>query len=437
MLVVAFLVIVVVNALFVAAEFGLVASDRTRVSKAADEGDRRAGTAVGLFRRTSFHLSSAQFGITVASLLLGFVSRPAVGGIVEPLLERFMSEDAAAGASLVLALLLATTFLMVVGEQVPKYVALAKPAGTLYALARPMSVWGLLVKPIVLLLNGAANWIVQRFGVEPKEELDVTHDLAELAIMIESSGTEGTLDPEEVDLLTRSIRFSEKDAAEALVPRVEIRALGTEATAAELVELSIQTGFSRFPVIGDDLDDVRGVVHVKSLYSLPVDQRGSAPVHQLMAPVLAVPEARELELLFADLRDNRDHLAIVVDEHGGTAGIITLEDLLEEIVGEIDDEYDGSAAAATTRVEQRGSYVISAGLHADEVRDATGFEMPEGDYETLAGFLLNELGHIPDPGEIVVHDDWRIEVVAMNRLRIVTARVVAPADRVGKIGGRP
>ncbi len=415
----AFLLLIAANSFFVASEFGLVAADRPKIDQLASEGDRQARIGQGLLKELSRHLSGAQLGITITSLLLGFVAEPAVGPIINPV----FSGDS---ARVVVALSLATIFQMVVGELVPKSVAIADPVATTRRLARPTAIFGAIAKPLVWFLNGCANGIVRWFGVEPKEELHGSHDLGELEFMIKSSGTEGTLDPEDVDLLTRSIRFSEKDAADALIPRVEVRALRSDQSVADLVEASIETGFSRFPVCVDDLDDVIGVVHVKSVYSLPFEQRATTAVTALMSDVLAIPEARELEHLFADLRNDRDHMAIVVDEHGGTAGIITLEDLLEEIVGEIDDEYDEAATVGVTRVEYAGSTVISAGLHADEIEAATGFMMPDGDYETLAGFILAELGHIPSPGEIIPHDGWRIEVVAMDRHRIVTARVVAP-----------
>ena len=178
---------------------------------------------------------------------------------------------------------------------------------------------------------------------------------------------------------------------------------------------------------GEDLDDVLGVVHVKSVHSVPVEDRATTLVTELMTPVPAVPESRDLDELLVDLRQGGNQLAVVIDEHGGCAGIITLEDILEEIVGEIDDEYD-DAPTLLTRVEAKGSTVVPASLHPDEVEAATGFEMPEGECETLAGLVLDRLGHIPEPGEMVELEGWRLEVVAMDRLRIATVRIVAPAE---------
>ena len=422
----AFFALIAVNAFFVADEFALVALDAVRIEQLAADGSRPARRVQRLRRRLSFHLSAAQLGITISSLTLGFVAEPTVARLLEPALEGIFGTGSAAGVSIVVALALATFFQVLLGEIVPKFLAIARPEPVAMLLGRGVAVWGVAVKPFVALLNGSANTIVRWLGIEPREHLESSPSLDELRMMIESSASEGTLDPGDVDLLTRSIRFSEKNAADSLVPRVEVVSLAADDTVADLVTRSLATGYSRFPVIGASLDDVLGLVHVKSVYSLPVEVRDTTPVSMLMTDVHAVPETRELEHLFEDLRSSRGHLAVVVDEHGGTAGIITLEDLLEEIVGEIDDEYD--VAADATRVEQFGSTVVSAGLHPDEVAEATGFVMPDGPYETLAGFVLDRLGYIPRPGHIVTCDGWRIEVVAMQRHRIVTARVVAPPE---------
>ena len=179
---------------------------------------------------------------------------------------------------------------------------------------------------------------------------------------------------------------------------------------------------------GDGLDDIVGVVHIKGVHGVDLADRATTLVRELMVDVLAVPESRELDELMVDLREGGSQLAVVIDEHGGTAGIITLEDVLEEVVGEIDDEHD-AATLQLTRVEGQGAVVVPGSLHPDEVKDASGFDMPEGEYETLAGLVLDRLGRIPSPGEQAAVDGWRLEVVAMDRLRIATVRIVAPRDR--------
>ena len=416
------------NAGFVAAEFALVAVDRTRVEERAGQGSGVARQVQRLLSRLSYHLSGAQLGITITSLLLGFIAEPAIATLIAPLLERVVS-DPPSGLSIGAALFIATIVQMVLGELVPKAIATSRPLETSFALARPTAVYGVLARPVVALLDGLAARLTRRLGVEPTEELEAIPDREELEHLIRSSGEEGTLDAGEVELLTRSIRLADKSADDAMIPRVRVVAVENTATVDALVDVAVDTGHSRFPVIGDDLDDVVGFVHVKAVHEVPVDRRSSTSVSELMAPILAVPEARELDELLLDLRQGGSQLAVVIDEHGGTAGIITLEDILEEIVGEIDDEYD-DAPAQLTRVEAKGSTVLPASLHPDEVESATGFEMPDGEYETLAGLILDRLGHIPVPGEMCTVDGWRLEVVAMDRLRIATVRIVAPRDAV-------
>ena len=419
------------TAAFVAAEFALVTVDRIRVNERAGAGDRRARMVQRLVARLSFHLSGAQIGITVSSLLLGFIAKPAVAPLVAPGIEALFGADTPYGVSIAAALIAATIVHMVLGELVPKAVATTKPYGTAVAVAVPTTLYGVLARPVVVFLNGLANWVVRGFGIEPREDLDLVPDRDELEHRFVSSGEEGMLDEGEVRLLTRSIRLAGKQADDAMVPRVEVEAISIEASVAELAELAARTGHSRFPVIAGHVDDVAGVVHAKSVFAVPVQDRASTPVSQLMNPVLAVPESRDLDDVLEDLRTGAGQLAVVIDEHGGTAGIITLEDVLEEIVGEIDDEHD-SATPQRTRAESRGSTMLPASLHPDEVLEATGFAMPEGAYETLAGLVLDRLGHIPVPGEIANVGGWRLEVVAVDRLRIATVRVVAPAAAGGQ-----
>jgi len=410
-------VLLVANAFFVAAEFSLVAVERARIDAASEAGERRARRVRRLQESLTRHLSGAQFGITLAALLLGFVAEPTVA--------RILSGDAhATGASVALAIGMATVLHLVVAEQVPKYVALAIPERTALALAPAITAYGVATRLLVDLLNWTANAIVRVLGVEPMGQIQVSRTLDELEDLVETSAGDGSIDPDEAILLRRSIRFADKTAADALVPRVAIEALQRDEPATALVRLSLDSGHSRFPVYGVDLDDIVGVVHVKSLYGRPAAERGRVPVADLMHEVLAVPETRELEDVLADMRVRRNQLAVVVDEHGGTAGIITLEDILEEILGEIGDETD--RVEVRTRSEAQGSTVVSGRLNLDEVEEATGFRVPEGPYETLAGFVVARMGYLPEVSDMVVFDGWRIEVVAVDGHRVATLRVVAP-----------
>ncbi len=414
-----------------------MAVDRGRVDTAAEQGSRPARTARGLLRHLSFHLSGAQLGITLTSLLIGFLAQPAVAALLEPALEPLVGERAVAGVSLALALALATVVQMIVGELIPKGLAIARPEKTAYLVAPAVRIYGLVFGPLIRLLDGAANRTVRLLGVEPTEELSNVRTLPELQVLVQASSEEGTLDDSATTLLTRSIRFEGKTAEDVLVPRTSVRALEIEDTVADLVQLSSETGFSRFLVHGGDLDDVHGIVHVRAVHNVPRGDRASTPVSSLMRPVLAVPESRDLHELLVDLRRARTHVAVVVDEYGGTAGIVTLEDVLEEIVGEIDDEHDPRPAQVTLPM-RAGEWVISGSLHTDEVHDLTGFDMPEGEYETVAGFVLDQLGHIPRAGESLDFEGWTVEVVAMDRHRIADVRLRMPdADQSGRTVTQP
>jgi CBS domain containing-hemolysin-like protein len=418
-------VLIAANGVFVAAEFSLVAADRVRFIREADAGDRVARRALRLFGELSYHLSGAQLGITVTSLMLGYVAEATASSALVPVVGGLPRWGSA-----VVALAVAASAQMVLGELVPKSVAISRADRTARVLAGPVTVYGIVAGPVIGAFERASNRVVRALGVEPRGELAATRSREELEVLIRSSGEVGALRPEDVRLLTRSMRFGEKAVDEVLVPRVEVVPIGRDATVAELVALAIDTGYSRFPVIGDDLDDVVGVVHVKSIYGLPFDERDATLVTAIMSEVLAVPEARDLAGLFADFRATRSYLAVVVDEHGGTAGIVTLEDVLEELVGEIADEYDEleEAPSTLTKVDQPGTCTVSGALHRDELREACGFALPEGDYETLAGFVLDRLDRIPEPGARFDHDGWTIEVVAMDRLRVARLRLVAPQD---------
>jgi CBS domain containing-hemolysin-like protein len=413
----AVLALILATAFFVAAEFAFVAVDRTRTDARAAAGDKRAGRAQKVLRQLSFHLSGVQLGITVTSLVLGFIAEPTVAEVLEPAVGR--------GPSVAVALVLVTIASMVLSELVPQNFAIARADSIAARLARPVLAYGAVFGPLIRQLNRAADATVRRFGIEPQEELTAVRSLEELELLIRSSGEGGTLDADAFNLLTRTIRFNEKTAADALVPRTAVTAVGPDDTIADLVHASVSTGNSRFPVCRDDLDDVVGTVHVKDVYRLPIDQRPDARVAAIMVEPFVVPETRDLASLLLDLRTG-NHLAIVVDEYGGTAGIITLEDVLEEIVGDIDDEHD---RPKLTKVLPDGTYELPGSLHPDEVLEACGFEVPEGDYETLAGFVLDRLGRIPEPGDGFVHHAWVVEVVSLDRRRIDTVRLRAPRRR--------
>ena len=419
----AVLVLIGANGFFVAAEFALVAVDRAKVDNDAEAGRRRARLAKGLLARLSFHLSGAQLGITVTSLLIGLLAEPAIAELLRPALEPVLGSAAVIGVSLAIAIFIATVVQMIVGELVPKGLAIARPETTVYLLGPLVRIYGIVFGPLIRFLNGAANRTVRLMGVEPTEELSHVRTLSEMQILVSASTEGGTLDDTASKLLSRSIRFEGKSAEDVLVPRTAVTALRSTDTVDELVKASVATGHSRFLVYGDDLDDVIGSVHVRAVHGVARDERSTTTVSTLMRPVLALPESRDLADVLFDLRREQTHLAVVVDEYGGTAGIITLEDILEEIVGEIGDEHDRRMPAMSVP-GRRNEWLLPGSLHPDEVTEQIGCELPEGEYETFAGFLLDELGHLPTVGETIRWNGWVFEVSEMERRRIahVTAR---------------
>ncbi|MCE2525432.1 MAG: HlyC/CorC family transporter [Acidimicrobiia bacterium] len=418
------------NAFFVAAEFSAVSVERGPLERAAEGGRRsRRRSAQSLLRvtdRLTFHLSAAQLGITVMSLLLGWVAEPLIAELLLGALGSGLSEATAHAVAVALALALATVVHLVAGEQLPKMLAISRPLPTGLLCARPLRFYGFVMWPFVTLFNGTADRIVRLAGLEPTAELRSVRTLQELEHIIRSSGSSGELDPEDVTLLTRSIRFGAKTAADALVPRVEVITVSPDDTTADLVGAAVTSGFSRFPVVGGELDDVCGVVHVKAVHRIPPEDRDRITVGELMGDVWAVPESADLGSLLSEMSRRRQSLAVVVDEHGGTAGIVTAEDIVEEIVGEIDDEHD-PVAELTTPVPP-GVWLLAGDLRADATEEACGLRLPDGPYETLAGFTLYRLGRIPMVGDSFTWEGWSVEVAEMVRRRIVTVRLSERAE---------
>jgi CBS domain containing-hemolysin-like protein len=375
----------------------------------------------------SFQLSGAQLGITVTSLIVGFLAEPAIGEVLQPAVEAAgVPEATAHGASIAIALAFATSFEMVVGELVPKNLAIAEPQLVAFKVATPLRAFNRALRWLIVFLNSAANWTVRRLGIEPREELTRVRSLEELQMMVRSSGAEGFLAEEDASLLVRSLAFADKTAADALVPRTSIIALRHTDTLADMTGLALDSGHSRFPVYGSDLDEIVGIAHVKDAYATPLEERATRPVTSAIRAAMFVPESRTLGSLLVQMRKERQHLAVVMDEYGGTAGVISLEDLLEEIVGEIEDEYDASQRETQLTAPPSGVFVVSGMLHPDQVADQTGFEMPDGPYETLAGFLLTVLDRIPDKGDHTTYRGWELKVTQMDGRRIAQVLMVGP-----------
>jgi CBS domain containing-hemolysin-like protein len=417
--------LIVANGYFVAVEFSFVASRRSRFVEQAVEGDRRAKRAILVHKRLSFMLSGAQLGITVTSLALGFIAEPAIASVLAPLFESIgLSGSATRAVSLGVALLLATMAQMVFGELAPKNLAIARPEPVARRLAT--SAWWFLriAGPVIRLFDGAANRLLRLVRVEPVEELRGIVSPEELDLIVDSSAESGHLTSHQAQLLERAINFRDLEASDAMIPWTRVVTIGVSATATDLCAL--MSIHSRFPVVDAD-DQVVGVVHAKDLLGVPPAAYDSTPVRSLAREILAVPEAAELSDVLAELRARSTEMAIVIDEYGGPAGVVTLEDVVEELVGDIEDEYDPTAPGEYVQTET-GVWSVAATSRPDEIERVTGFDLPDGEYDTIAGLVLERLEHIPAAGESVVVDGILLEVTAVDGYTIERIRLqVAPA----------
>ncbi|MBM7460811.1 hemolysin family protein [Rhodococcus coprophilus] len=412
------------TALFVAAEFSLTALERSTVDAEARGGDLRARQVQHAHRTLSFQLSGAQLGITITTLITGYLAEPVLARFLNPLMEAIGLNDSAAGTvSLILALIIATSFSMIFGELVPKNLAIARPLATARATAGLQAGFSLVFKWAINGLNGSANRIVRRLGIEPADELRSARSPQELGSLVRASAVSGALDESTAQLVDRSLEFGERTAEDLMTPRVTIESLDLDATVLDLIELSDRTGYSRFPVVDGDLDDTVGVVHVKHAFTVPAAARPTTAVRTLARKVPVVPSTLDGDAVMERVRSDGMQVALVVDEYGGTAGLITMEDLIEEIVGDVRDEHDEPELDA----HLYGDGWSCAGLlRTDELARLTGYQAPEGDYETLAGLFLTELGRIPDVGDEIVlparpgeeHRPWYARILDMDGHRI-------------------
>ena len=387
---------------FVAAEFALVTVDRPSVDRAAEQGDRGAAGVQSALRSLSTQLSGAQVGITVTNLAIGFLAEPAIAQLVDgPLAAAGLPASWVRPVSIGLGLVLATVLTMLFGELVPKNLAIARPLATARATQAFQRGFTAAMKAPIRVLNGSANAIVRHLGIEPQEELRSARNSDELASLVRRSASQGTLDVGTARLMERSVTFADRMAGEIMTPRVRMDSVTVDAPVVEVVEAARRTGHSRFPVILGSDDDVVGAVHVKNAVAVPADQRATVTVRSVMVEPTVVPESLRLDPLLALLREEGFQMAVVVDEYGGTAGVVTLEDVVEEIVGDIADEHDRHGSMARRRRD--GSLSVSGMLRPDEVESATGIELPEHeDYDTVAGLIMQRLGRMAQAGDAVV-----------------------------------
>ena len=518
LLLLAAVVLTAFTGFFVAAEFSLTTVDRGRAEEAAADGDRRGRAVVRALQSLSTQLSAAQLGITLTTLVVGYLAEPAIGGLLRGPLEALgLPQATAMGVSIGLAIALATTLQMLLGELGPKNLAIANPMAVAAFVAPGMRAFTRVFGWLVGALQAMANWIVRRLGFEPREELDTARGADELAAVARRSAEEGDLSPVAARLLQRSLRLGGKFATDVMTPRTQLWTLRASATATDVIEAAVMSGNSRFPVYGSDLDEVTGIVHVKHAVAVPEADRGRRTAGELSVPVLAVPSSLQLERLLerslklrqkyatdvmtprtrlwtlrasataadvlvaatesgnsrfpvygsdldevtgvvhvkravavpqaersrrtagelADpvlavpsslrlerlldlLREQGLQIALVVDEWGATHGVVTLEDIVEELVGEIADETD--RPLRTLRRVDDGRWVLSGLLRPDEVLERTGIPVPEGRYETLAGYLAEQLQHLPEVGDTVELDGALLTVESLDGRRVARVR---------------
>ncbi|MFF2506461.1 hemolysin family protein [Streptomyces sp. NPDC058067] len=414
---------------FVAAEFSLTTVERSSLERAVERGDRGAAGALKAVRNLTFQLSGAQLGITVTNLVVGMLAQPSIGKLIAGPLESLgLSRSTASSVALVIGTALSTVFLMVVGELVPKNWAISSPLAVARHVATPQRWFSAAFRPFITHLNNTANRSVRRLGIEPAEELASARGPQELVALARHSAKEGALEADTAELFMRTLNLADLTAENVMTPRVQVVALDAQATCEDVANATRATGLSRFPVYRGNLDSVVGVAHIKDILAVPAELRGRRPVSDLMREPLLVPETLTVDRLL-DRLSGRRTMAVVIDEYGGTAGVATLEDIVEEVVGEVRDEHDPhetpDLAPAGTDDEGRALYSADGAARTDQLQ-RVGLRVPHGPYETLAGLVATELGRIPVVGDSVEVAGWRLDVVDAAGHRAARVLLHAP-----------
>ncbi|MFF5307246.1 hemolysin family protein [Streptomyces sp. NPDC013161] len=419
---------------FVAAEFSLTTVERGELERAVERGERGAAGALKAVRNLTFQLSGAQLGITVTNLVVGMLSEPSIAALIAGPLESLgISHSASRSVALVLGTALSTVFLMVVGELVPKNWAISSPLSVAKRVGNAQRWFSAAFRPFISHLNNTANHVVRAFGLEPAEELASARGPQELAALARHSAKAGALEPDTAELFVRTLNLADLTAENVMTPRVQVVALDAQATCEDVANATRATGLSRFPVFRGNLDEVVGTVHIKDVLAVPADRRARFPLSEVMREPLLVPESLTVDRLLDRLSGKRT-MAVVIDEYGGTAGVATLEDIVEEVVGEVRDEHDPhetpDLAPAGADDDGRTLYSADGAARMDQLA-RVGLRAPEGPYETLAGLVATELGRIPEVGDVVEVAGWRIDVVDASGRRAARLLLHAPLDEAG------
>lgn len=416
-------VLLLANGFFVAAEFAYITA-RRNILEQTPGGSARI--AVGLNRDLSLSLTAAQLGITMASLGLGAVAEPAVAHLLEGALGFIpLSEQVIHIIALVIALLIVVFLHMVIGEMAPKNIAISNPERSATALARMFRGFIIVFRPLIALLNATANGVLRLFGVKPADSLEVGHSADDLAVIIATGQEEGVIEDFTHRLLTGAIIFGDLDAAEAMIPRPDVEAVSVTATVAEVERVMKRTGHSRIPIHGDTLDEVLGFVHVKDLMGVADEARDHMIDRALVRDILFVPESAHIRAVLDEMRGTRIHFAVVVDEHGSTAGIITMEDIAEELVGEIRDEHDRRDRGL---IRTREGRILAPGLIRPDQLVEYGVRLPEGEYETIGGLIMDRLGRLPVTGDSIDEGGWSLRVTRTDGRRVREVELTPASD---------
>ncbi|WP_175409474.1 hemolysin family protein [Streptomyces sp. TRM64462] len=424
--------LILANGFFVAAEFGLVTVERADAERAAADGDRRARTVVKALRELSFQLSGTQLGITLTSLVVGMLAQPALAQLLAgPLTFTGLPAGAVPGVAVVIGMLAASALQMVIGELVPKNWAVSRPLQVARFVAGPQYAFSAVFRPVIALLNAIANRLVRLLGVEPTEELASARTPGELVALARHSARAGALEQDTADLFVRTLSLGGLTAQHVMTPRVKVSALQSDATAADVLNLTRATGLSRFPVYRERIDEIVGMVHLKDALAVPAHERPRTRLSRIAVPPLLVPETLPAQALLERLRSEQP-IAVVVDEYGGTAGVVTLEDIVEELVGEVRDEHDipgedEPELAAAAPEDGHPAWEADGSCRVHELK-RIGLEVPEGPYETVAGLVADLLGRIPAPGDHAELPGWRLFVRQVDRYRAERVRLVRTAD---------
>ncbi|AKK05895.1 CBS domain-containing protein [Corynebacterium mustelae] len=398
-----FILLTASTGLFVAVEFALTGLERATIDQDVAERDDKSAHAVKRdYQNLSFVLSGAQLGITITTLATGFLAEPILAKFLIPILEYAgLSATWTTTIALILALIIATFLSMVFGELVPKNIAITDPLNTARFVVGPVHVFNSVFRGFINLLNRSANALVRKIGIEPADELATARSAQELTALVRNSAESGDIDATTARFLDRSLRFGETTAEELMTPRSTIETLSHDDTVLDLIALAIETGHSRFPVVRGDLDETIGVVHYKDAFELPPEKRRTTLLSEIARSIPVVPESLDGDAVLNAVRSAGSQVILVADEYGGTAGIITIEDVIEEILGEVYDEHDN--ADADKDFEPFGtSWAVSGLVRIDELAEKVGYIAPDGPYETLGGLVMSQLGRIPTMDDEVI-----------------------------------